>query len=208
MAEDVLMSVLFTASPTSSLLSFNGQYGDERKVSSAIEYQRPSDQVHSLNIHVTLDESNIFQSTVNINLDGRKSVSVVIESGRRITLDVLMTPDGRALTVQFFWDRDVDLTKSFEFSGKYDDSSANALFKCGGKTPVRIEMEKVGRTVKALAAWRGSQVLLDMELEPTRMNGQLTTPFNGLEQILFDVQHRSSKSFLDSEVNRLDPVLS
>ncbi len=199
LADNVDFSGIFTASPTDSLLSFQSKYGDKHAAIS-LEYNTKNEVEHSVTIQVMRDDSNLLQSTLNIDLGQRKSLSVDIQSCRRITLEAAMTPDSRSVTVQFFWDKEIDLTRSFEFSGKLSNTGVNALIKCADRPPILVEAELVGKDIKALVQWRSKAILLEMVLDPTRATGQLTTPLEGFENISFDVKHSSSKTFIDSQV--------
>lgn len=200
MADDIDASLVLSANPSSSLLSFNGQYGD-RRATSTLEYERQSDFQHVVTAHLTRDDLSVFQSTFNVNIGERKSLSMDIRASRRITLDALLNPEDGVLTVQLFWDREVDLTRSFEFSSKLTSTSASAVLKCTSQPPVRVQVDYVDKKVVGVLEWRDKAVQLDMELEPGHINGRLITPVQGLELISFNGKLKSAQSLVDSQVS-------
>lgn len=190
----------FIANPTNSLFSLNGRYGD-RKLSSSVEYQHQSGVDHLINAAIIRDQDvSVFAANLKVNTGDRKVMAIDIMAGRRVTFDFQLSPT--TTNVQLFWDRDVDLSRSFEFSGQLSSTGGEAQLRCSGRPPVRINVDKIGKDLKIQIEWRNNQaVILRMELLPTRTAGLLTTPFDGLRRITFDTVHKCSKTAIDTQVN-------
>lgn len=202
LADDLDIDNQFTASPTNSLFSLYGRYGD-RKLSGSLEYNHESQLEHSVNAKIIHNEDvPVFQANLKVKTGEHKSVAVDILAGRRITFDLKLTP---AMTnVQLYWDRDVDLSRAFEFSAQLSATGGEAQLKCAGRPPVRINVDKIGKDLKIQLEWRDNQaVILRMELLPTRTAGLLTTPFDGFHRITFDTTHKCSKTAIDTQVNSI-----
>lgn len=200
MTDELHVSAFLAASPMSSLVSFDGRYG-QRKLSSNLEYQRTTEFQHSLTARVARDEDILlFQAVMNVNLDPEhKIVSLDIQSGRHITLDAQL--GSTTAEIRFFWDKDADPSRYFEFSGRLTQTSGHVQVQCVARPPVRIQFDRIGNSVKVHATWRGNQAItLLLDRNPGRTSGQLSTPFSGFEQITFDAEHECTSSEIDAQV--------
>lgn len=201
-ADELDIDSQFIASPTNSLFDLNGRYGD-RKVSGSVEYNHQSEKEHSVNAKIIRNqEVPVFQAGLKVRTGDEKIVAVDILAGRRITFDFKLTPT--VANIQFYWNKDVDLSQAFEFSGQLSATGGEAQLKCAASPPVRINVDKIGKDLKIQLEWRDSQaVVLRMELLPTRTAGLLTTPFDGYRQITFDTTHNCTKTAIDTQVNEI-----
>ena len=199
MADEMDLDGRFVASLTDSSLSLNGRYGD-KKSSASLEYQNKNELEHSINVKIIGGQDvPVFQADLSVNTGDRKSLTVDIQSGRRITLDANVS--AKTANIRLYWNRDVDLTQSFEWSSQLSATGGEAQFQCAGRPPVRISVDKIGQDLKIQLEWRDNQaIVLLMELGPSRTAGLLTTPFDGFRRITFDSRHKCSTTAVDTQV--------
>ena len=60
------------------------------------------------------EDTPVFTANFNINTGSRKSLAVDVTAGQRVTFDGQLT--SKTANVQFFWDRDEDLSRAEEIS--------------------------------------------------------------------------------------------
>lgn len=114
--------------------------------------------------------------------------------------------------MDIFWDKDRDENQSFVLVGKLDGSAkGNAVLKYSGKTVV-VMTDFTGNNLRTEIEWAADQkIVLDLnfELAPSskKVNGKLTTPYTGFEQISFDALHNLANGNLLSQVSNSLQVL-
>jgi len=204
--EDINFETALSSAATTSLLVVKGQYG-ARNAAANIEYNRVQDTQHVINVVFDKNDANVFKTLLNIDLNQRTSVSLDIQAGRRITMDFKFIPDGKTLStnMDIFWDKDRDENQSFVLVGKLDGSAkGNAVLKYSGKTVV-VMTDFTGNNLRTEIEWAADQkIVLDLnfELAPSskKVNGKLTTPYTGFEQISFDALHNLANGNLLSQL--------
>lgn len=198
--DELLFAGSLSAEPTSSLLRLDGRYGP-RRLAGSVDYKKTGEFQHAVSALLAHDEdSPLFQATLTIDAGHEKrSLSLDVQAGRRVTLDVQLT--STTARVELFWNKDLDPTARFDFSGRLTHISGFAQLQCAGRPPLRLEFERLGNVVKVHATWRGDRaVSLLLERQKHRTTGEFTTPFAGLERVTFDAQHECTSEEIDAQV--------
>ena len=209
MTQDLHLMALLAASPTGTQVAFSTAYGS-RKSSGQVEYTRHSHLEHSINAQFTRDDEVIGKASFNLNLaQQRKSLSVDIEAGRKITLDAFLASANGEGSLSVYWDRSRDVSRNLEISAQFLNGKTRALLKCTDLSPIRLEVDTFvneGRqNMTALLEWQaGKAIIIEMQMlqqqtdGSTKFNGQLSTPFASLPLITLDGLHAAKSSVLDS----------
>lgn len=198
-ANDLDINGLFVASPTNSAFKLYGRYGDE-KLSSSVEYEHVDVLEHAISVGIIRGEDMpVFQAKVKVNTGTQKSLAVDIQTNRHITIDAKMTSN--LINLQIFWNKDVDLSQSFGFTGKLTATGGDAQLTYSGWPPISINFDKIDKDLKIQLEWNENQVVvLRMELLPTSTAGLLTTPFDGFRRITFDSLHQISSNAINTRL--------
>jgi hypothetical protein len=204
--EDTELTCSFSLSPTSVNALVQGRYGEE-DVSASLDYHRARELEHSLVIKANNNEKIVFKTSFNINLARHKSLAFTILAGRRVTFDFSFNPDGSTLStnVELYWNKDVDPSRSFKFSGQYSGLSGHAIMEYPGQS-VQMRIELRGKDLIALVQWDDEkQIRLDLEMENTSeastVNGRLSTPFEGYERITFVTVQKGDKTLTENKLS-------
>lgn len=197
--EDVQVTVQITASQTDSQFIWNGRYGNE-KAAAVAEYKALNEVEHTVNVRFARnDDEPSFQTAVTVVLGERKSLSVDIQTGRRITFDFQLTPSTAG--VQLFWNRDVDNLQSLELAAQLHSAGGHAEFRWMNRRPIRLDFTHVGQTVSVQLEWeQGRSVVLQVDLHHQRTVGQLETPFDALRRLSFELDHKNGPSTIDNRL--------
>ena len=203
--EDFKFETALTASADHTTLNINSQYG-QRKVATSVEYKRPKEQQHTLEINTLKNDVTIFKTSLKIDLANRKYLSLDVMAGRRVTAEFSVVPDGKTLStnIELFWDKDRDQSQCFTFVGQLSGVNGDAVLKYPGRT-ITMAIILKGKSMAAEIEWAsGQKIQLEMELQLTpetkRVVGKLNTPFTGYDHISFDASHKTKDGRLDTNV--------
>ena len=109
--------------------------------------------------------------------------------------------------LEIYWNKDVDPSQSFKFSGQYSGTSGSATLDYPGQS-VQLRIDLAGNNLIAVCQWdEDKQIRMDidfqLESEASTINGKLSTPFDGYERISFVTVQKNNNTHIDNHVSLL-----